>query len=90
LHICSRRYSADSFWRRAANQWEIKWGFYGAKYTDIHWKKHENKLKSKGILVVSAAHAFEGLSQYMCQGDVRDAPAIYIIGYIVASTLRFV
>ncbi len=38
--------------------------------------------------IVTAAHAFGGLSRSMRQGDVRESPATYIIGDIVASTLR--
>ena len=46
-------------------------------------------VQSKGIPVVTAAHAFGGLSRSMRQGDAA-APtrATYVVGDIVASTLR--
>lgn len=40
------------------------------------------------IPVITAAHAFGGLSRAMRQGDVVQAPATYVVGDIVASTLR--
>jgi hypothetical protein len=45
-------------------------------------------LQSNNIPVITAAHAFGGLSRSMRQGDVVQAPATYVVGDIVASTLR--
>lgn len=45
-------------------------------------------IRSKGIPVVTAAHAFGGLSRAMRQGDIPQAPATYIVGDLIATTLR--
>jgi hypothetical protein len=45
-------------------------------------------VRSRNVPIVTAAHAFGGLSRAMRQGDVPQAPATYVIGDIVASTLR--
>jgi hypothetical protein len=45
-------------------------------------------VRSRNVPVVTAAHAFGGLNRAMRQGDVPQAPATYVIGDIVASTLR--
>jgi len=38
--------------------------------------------------MVTAAHAFGGLSRAMRQGDIPEAPTTYIVGDVVATTLR--
>jgi hypothetical protein len=45
-------------------------------------------VQSKGAPLVTAAHAFGGLSRSLRQGDIRDAPATYVTGDLIASTLR--
>jgi len=50
----------------------------------------ENKklVESKGGIIVTAAHAFGGLSRSMRQSSIPQAPTTYIIGDLVANTLR--
>jgi hypothetical protein len=50
--------------------------------------KNLELLKSKGISVVTAAHAFGGITRAMNQMKISQAPATYVIGDIVANTLR--
>jgi uncharacterized protein len=50
--------------------------------------KNLQLLKSKGIPVVTAAHAFGGITRAMNQMKISQAPTTYIIGDIVANTLR--
>jgi hypothetical protein len=45
-------------------------------------------LKNKGIPIVTAAHAFGGINRAMNQMKIPDAPTTYVIGDIVANTLR--
>ncbi len=45
-------------------------------------------MRSKGIPVITAAHAFGGLCRSMRQGDIPQAPATYNVGDVAASTLR--
>lgn len=45
-------------------------------------------MQSNNIPVITAAHAFGGLSRSMRQGDIIRAPATYVVGDIIASTLR--
>lgn len=45
-------------------------------------------VESKGGLIVTAAHAFGGLSRSLLQGLIEQAPRAYVIGDIVANTLR--
>jgi hypothetical protein len=40
------------------------------------------------VPVVTAAHAFGGLSRSLRQGDLAQTPATYVVGDLVASTLR--
>ena len=62
----------------------------GFKEPDAQEFTEENMkiMKSNNIPVITAAHAFGGLSRSMRQGDVIQAPATYVIGDIIASTLR--
>ena len=45
-------------------------------------------VESKGVQIVTAALAFGGLNRSMRQGSIPDARQTYIIGDIVANTLR--
>jgi hypothetical protein len=45
-------------------------------------------VQSRNVPVITAAHAFGGLSRSMRQGDIAQAPATYVVGDLVASTLR--
>lgn len=45
-------------------------------------------IESKGGIVLIAAHAFGGLSRSMRQSSIPEAPATYIIGDIIANSLR--
>jgi len=63
---------------------------YGSRQPDNWLFKNENLqlLKENGVPVVTAAHAFGGITRAMNQMKVTDAPTTYVIGDIVASTLR--
>jgi uncharacterized protein len=51
--------------------------------------EHNRKIVAgKGVIMLTAAHAFGGLSRAMRQVSIPEAPTTYIIGDIVASTLR--
>lgn len=45
-------------------------------------------VQSKGGIILTTAHAFGGLSRSMRQGDIPEATATYIVGDLIASTLR--
>jgi hypothetical protein len=62
----------------------------GFKEPNIQEFTEENMqiVQSSNVPVITAAHAFGGLSRSMRQGDVIQAPATYVVGDIVASTLR--
>ncbi len=62
----------------------------GFKEPNIQEFTEENLqiVQSNNVPVITAAHAFGGLSRSMRQGDVIQAPATYVVGDIVASTLR--
>ena len=45
-------------------------------------------VESKGGIVVTASHAFGGVSRAFRQGDIPQAPATYIVGDLIASTLK--
>jgi len=45
-------------------------------------------IESKGGLIVTAAHAFGGLNRAMRQNLIEAAPRAYVIGDILANTLR--
>ena len=51
-------------------------------------KENMQIVQSKGVPVITAAHAFGGLCRSMRQGDIPQAPATYNVGDVVASTLR--
>jgi uncharacterized protein len=50
--------------------------------------KNLQLLKSGGIPIVTAAHAFGGITRAMNQGNISQAPNTYTIGDVVANTLR--
>jgi hypothetical protein len=45
-------------------------------------------VQSKGGLLLTTAHAFGGLNRAMRQGSIAEASATYVIGDVVAATLR--
>ena len=51
-------------------------------------EKYLQLLKDKGVRIVTAAHAFGGITRSMNQMKITEAPTTYIIGDIVANTLR--
>lgn len=62
----------------------------GFKEPNTQELTEENRkiIESKGGILVTAAHAFGGLSRMMRQSSIPEAPTTYIVGDIVASTLR--
>ena len=62
----------------------------GFRQPDIQEFTEENRkiVQSKGGIMLTAAHAFGGLSRSMRQSSIPEAPTTYIIGDIVATTLR--
>ena len=63
---------------------------YGSQKPNTWLFKDENLqiLKEKGIPIVTAAHAFGGITRAMNQMSIPSAPTTYVIGDIVANTLR--
>lgn len=63
---------------------------YGSREKDKWNFTDENLkiLKEKGISIVTAAHAFGGITRAMNQMSIQAAPTTYVIGDIVANTLR--
>ena len=45
-------------------------------------------VQSKGGIILTAAHAFGGLSRSLRQGDIPQARSTYVIGDLIATTLR--
>ncbi len=62
----------------------------GYKEPDFQEFTEENRkiVESKGGIILTAAHAFAGLDRAMRQSDIPEAAATYVIGDIVATTLR--
>lgn len=62
----------------------------GYKKPDFQEFSDENRkiVESKGGIILTAAHAFGGLDRAMRQSDIPEASATYVIGDIVATTLR--
>lgn len=64
---------------------------YGSREKD-RWLFTDENLKAlkdrEGVSIVTAAHAFGGVTRAMNQMAVPEAPATYVIGDIVANTLR--
>lgn len=63
---------------------------YGSRQPDTWLFKDENLklLKDGGVPIVTAAHAFGGITRAMNQMNIPEAPTTYVIGDIVANTLR--
>ncbi len=63
---------------------------YGSREPDKWMFTDENLavLKEKGVPIVTAAHAFGGITRSMNQMSIQGAPTTYVIGDIVANTLR--
>ena len=63
---------------------------YGSRQpnTWLFEDKNLRLLKDKGVPIVTAAHAFGGITRAMNQMSITEAPSTYVIGDIVASTLR--
>jgi len=63
---------------------------YGSREADQWLFKDENLkiIKEKNIPIVTAAHAFGGITRSMNQMAIQAAPTAYVIGDIVANTLR--
>lgn len=45
-------------------------------------------VESKGVKIITAAHAFGGLCRALRQGDIPQAQSTYVVGDVVAETLR--
>jgi uncharacterized protein len=63
---------------------------FGSREPD-KWNFAEDNLqllKNGGVPVVTAAHAFGGITRAMNQLRIAEAPSTYVIGDIVANTLR--
>jgi hypothetical protein len=63
---------------------------YGSRQPDTWLFEDENLqlLKGKGVPIVTAAHAFGGITRSMNQMKITEARTTYVIGDIVANTLR--
>ena len=63
---------------------------YGSRQPNTWLFKDENLqlLKGKDVPIVTAAHAFGGITRAMSQMKITEAPTTYVIGDIVANTLR--
>jgi len=64
----------------------------GFKEPDVQEFTEENKkiVESKGGIILTTTHAFGGLNRAMRQSSIPEAPATYVIGDIVATTLRII
>ena len=62
----------------------------GFKEPNIQEFTEENRkiVESKGATILSSTHAFGGLNRSMRQSSISQAPTTYVIGDIVANTLR--
>jgi hypothetical protein len=45
-------------------------------------------VESKGSIILTTAHAFGGISRAFRQSEIPQAPATYVVGDLIASTLR--
>ncbi|MFC2010002.1 pyruvate kinase alpha/beta domain-containing protein [Chloroflexota bacterium] len=63
---------------------------YGSRQPNEWFFEDENLqlLKDKGVSIITAAHAFGGITRAMNQMKISGAPTTYVIGDIVANTLR--
>jgi hypothetical protein len=62
-------------------------GFKGANEQEF---KVENRkwVQEKGAALLFGTHTFGGLSRAMRQSDIKEAPTTYIVGDLVATTLK--
>ncbi len=62
----------------------------GFREPDTQEFTEENRriVESKGGVMLTTAHAFGGISRAFRQGDIPQAPATYVAGDLIASTLR--
>jgi hypothetical protein len=63
-------------------------GFYEPDSTEF-LEENRKIIEIKGGIILTAAHAFGGINRAMRQGSIPEATATYVIGDIVAATLRF-
>lgn len=63
---------------------------FGFKEPDTQEFTEENRkiVEGKGGIILTTTHAFGGLSRAMRQGSIPEATTTYIVGDIVATTLR--
>ncbi|MFC1971756.1 pyruvate kinase alpha/beta domain-containing protein [Chloroflexota bacterium] len=63
---------------------------YGFRESDTRSFTEENRkiVESKGGRILTAAHAFGGISRAFRQSEIPQAPATYVVGDLIASTLR--
>ncbi len=63
---------------------------YGFRQPNVQEFTEDNRriVEGKGVPIVRAAHAFGGISRAMRQGDIPQATATYVVGDLIATTLR--
>jgi len=62
-------------------------GFKGPN-TQEFTEENRKIVESKGGIILTTTHAFGGLSRSMRQGDIPEAKRTYVVGDMVAMTLR--
>ncbi|MFC1910085.1 pyruvate kinase alpha/beta domain-containing protein [Chloroflexota bacterium] len=50
--------------------------------------ENRKKAEAAGVKIITAAHVFGGLSRALRQGDIPQAQSTYVVGDLVAETLR--
>lgn len=62
----------------------------GFREPDVQEFTEENRkiVESKGVPIVTAAHAFGGISRALRQGDIPETRQTYVVGDLIAHTLR--
>ena len=62
----------------------------GFREADTQEFTEENRkiVESQGGIMLTAAHAFGGISRAFRQSEIPQAPATYVVGDLIASTLR--
>jgi uncharacterized protein len=63
---------------------------FGFKVSNTQEFTEENRkiVAGKGVTILTATHAFGGLDRAMRQGSIPQASSTYVVGDIVATTLR--
>jgi hypothetical protein len=56
--------------------------------TQSFTEENRKIVESKGGIMVTAAHAFGGISRALRQGEIPQASATYVVGDLIAATLR--